>query len=202
MAEAAREFLKMYMRDTLQWGTTLCTKCQLPAAGNVNMIKYMFTGGITQQVFQDILRDVGDLSLAYSGYLFLMARMAYYDWLPYFNVEDKSMISWFSRAQFPQRYRGLSIVIAVLAAHFLLIVAVMVTFFTKTKASRIGDNAWQCLAQAQYPTLEGYLQTSTMSKDSDVKSAMGQQRSDDNMVKLRLIEWLFDSSSGVDRGAK
>lgn len=133
MAEAEQEFLKMYMRYTLQWGTTSCTKCQLPAADNVSMIKYMFTGGITQQVFQKNLRDVGNLSLAYSGYLFLMARMACYDWLPYFDIEDKPMISWFSRAQFPQRYHGLSIVIAVLTAHFLLIVAIMVTFFPKPR---------------------------------------------------------------------
>lgn len=76
---SAQGFLKMHIRDKVMWEGDLCARCKLPADDPVSATRFIDTGGITQQVFQDILKDVGDLSLAYSGFLFLMARMAHYD---------------------------------------------------------------------------------------------------------------------------
>lgn len=189
-ATAPQEFLKYYVRDKYSWDTNLCTKCTMPSDDPAAVTKVMVSGGTTQQIFQEVLRDVGEMHLALQAYVFMLARVAYYDWMPYFDLRADPTVSWFQRAIYPQSHRGLTIVTCVLAVHFLIVACITIMFFSRTKTSRIGDNAWQCLAQAQSAALERHLKVSTMARDGDVKQGMSKRKVDAKLVKLKLVNRL------------
>lgn len=77
-SKTPQEFLKIYVRDKYCWETTLCTKCALPADDPIAVVTVTVSGGTTQQIFQDVLRDLGEIHLAFQAYVFMLARSKFH----------------------------------------------------------------------------------------------------------------------------
>ncbi|KAK7430693.1 hypothetical protein QQZ08_002737 [Neonectria magnoliae] len=123
-------------------------------------------------------------------YFTLIGRMTYCDMLAYFDIGDRAMISWFRSAQFPKTSWGLSAVIGPLVVHLVLVAFISFVFLTGTEVSRVGDNAWQCLTQANYGEMRDEFWGLTHKEDGDVKKLLKAEGLDGAVHVGALEEYL------------
>ncbi|KAK2600795.1 hypothetical protein N8I77_010302 [Diaporthe amygdali] len=178
-----QNFLAMVSKDTYSWGTWMCADCGMDFVNHSAInISYVPNNALQEQIFQDVVQTTGDTSRAWQAYYTILGRLAYYETLPYFDVEANV-----SEIQFPQSSRGLAAVCAMLFVHVGLIVLVTTAFLMKTRISRIGDNAWLNLVQADLAAMEIVFKASSTMKDGDVEKEVivqGMKRSVVHIGKL------------------
>lgn len=110
--------------------------------------------------------------------------MAYYDRLPFFDVNNTARISWYQSTHFPQKSLGLWIVIGVLCAHLFLVMIITCCFLFMTKVSRVGNNIWQSLAQINYDDEDDLLRNLTTKNDKEVEDLFKKEGLDRRTVSL------------------
>ena len=141
-----------------------------------------------QQIFQEIMRTTADSALAWQAFFTLLGRMAYYAKLPYFDVSDGPIVSWFQSEQFPRFSRGFKAVVVVVGLHLLIVTSIAVVFVTKTKVSCVGDNAWQCLPQLNSDEADEVFRCLTMSTDGDVKKKLVTKGMENEIFYIERVE--------------
>lgn len=147
-----------------------------------------YISGATQQIFMNIAQQSQDLSLAFSGYFTILARMMYYDALPYFNIPNQSAISQFEMALFPKRFTDLVIVLSVLSVHVVIIIAIIIVFLRQTRMSRIEDAAWQAIGQVVCEETQDLLKGAMMMPDSVVEKRIVETGIKDIIVVLKVLD--------------
>lgn len=170
-----QNLLQSNSRNDDLFGNFLCEACGphfISPNSDIPGVFYQLNNHLHNQFFQDVIRTTNNSALACQAYFTNIGRIAYYDMLPYFDVRDSPLISSFQSAQFPRSPRGLVAVLLVLCVHLILVGLITVIFFTYTKVSRLGDNAWQSLAQAHSDETEEVLCSATSMKDGEVKELL------------------------------
>ncbi|KAI3391173.1 hypothetical protein diail_7805 [Diaporthe ilicicola] len=168
-----QNFLAMNSKDTYSWGTWMCTDCGMDFVNqSAANISYINNSALQEQIFQDVVLTTGDTSRAWQTYYTILGRLAYYETLPYYDVETTVSVTSFRNIQFPQSSRGLAAVCAVLCVHVGLIILVTTAFLTKTRISRIGDNAWLNMVQTDLAAMENVFRASSTMKDGDVEKEL------------------------------
>ncbi|KAG8158818.1 hypothetical protein KVR01_011261 [Diaporthe batatas] len=180
-----QNFLAMASKDTYSWGIRMCNGCQLfwPDKYTYN-ITYVNNDDLQVQIFQEVIRSTRDTAKAWQARYTILGRLAYYETLPYYDVETASSVASFRNIQFPQSSRGLVTVCTMLCAHVGLIILITTTFLTKTRVSRIGDNAWLNLVQADLAPMESIFKASSTMKDSDVEKEAVAQGLNRRIIRL------------------
>lgn len=132
---------------------------------------------------QGIFESTLDPSLAVQTYIFAQLRMAYYEFRSSFTNYKTITTTSFESRSFPQRGRGITIVIITISVHFALIILVAILFCTGTRYSLL-DNAWPTISQLATSTTEDIFRVSTLAKDYDVQRMLS--RSDIAQRRARI----------------
>ncbi|KAL1859027.1 hypothetical protein Daus18300_009665 [Diaporthe australafricana] len=171
-----QNFLALVSKDTYSWGVWMCNKCGVDWYREYTYnISYASNDALQDQIFQEVIQSTRDTSRAWQAHYTLLGRLAYYQTLPYYDVKTNASVTSFRDVQFPQSSRGLAAVCAVLFVHLGLIVLVTTAFLTKTRVSRIGDNAWLNLVQTDLTAMEKVFKSSSTMKDGDVEKEVAAQ---------------------------
>ncbi|KAL2286919.1 hypothetical protein FJTKL_06432 [Diaporthe vaccinii] len=171
-----QNFVAMASKDVYSWGTWMCAECGMDFANDsVANISYVTNNDLQQQIFQDVLQTTKDTSKAWQAYYTILGRLAYYETLPYYDFEASASVTSFRNIQFPWSGRGLAAVCAVLFVHVGLIALITTAFLAKTRVSRIGDNSWLNLVQADLAPMENVFKASPTMKDGDLEKETTKQ---------------------------
>ncbi|KAF5027137.1 hypothetical protein F66182_763 [Fusarium sp. NRRL 66182] len=186
----SQNLIRPFLKEKDKKGSLMCAKCGLKFFGDKDgpRMDYQVNNMVQQQIFQDVLSTTTNLAKAWQAFFTLIGLMAYYDRLPFFDVEDTIKISWYQSMHFPQRFYGLWAVIGALAAHVLLVIIITCCFVTMTEVSRVGDNIWQCIAQINYKDEDDILRSLTTKSDAEVKELLVKQDLHKQTVNLQIIE--------------
>lgn len=180
-----QNFVMMASKDVYSWGTWMCSECGMEflnqSAANIS---YVINNDLQQQIFQDVLQTTRDASRAWQAYYTILGRLAYYETLPYYDFEADASVTSFRNIQFPQSSRGLAAVCVVLCVHVGLVILVTTAFVMNTRVSRIGDNAWLNLVQADLTPMENVFKASLTMKDGDLEKEMIVQEMKNSIVRL------------------
>lgn len=125
-----------------------------------------YVTGATQQIFIDVIQKTGNIGLALSDYMTILARAMYYDTLPYFDIAAETTFHQFESGLIPKRFTGFIIVLGALLVHICIVTAITIVFLTRTHVSRIGDAAWQAVAQVHFQELRSLLPEALMASDA------------------------------------
>ena len=129
---------------------------------------FTFLSSLQSDLFVDVLKETRNPALAMQSLLTSLTRMAYYEWLPTFNVKQDLKIKSFKSCQVPQSHRGFTIVMTTLLIHHILFAIVALLFFKKTRYSML-NNAWQAISQVTSPSTAQMLEQATMIQDKTVR---------------------------------
>lgn len=180
-----QNFVAPASRDVYSWGTWMCAECGMDFVNHSAInISYATNNDLQQQIFQDVLQTTRDTSKAWQAYYTILGRLAYYETLPYYDYEANASVTSFRNIQFPQSSRGLAAVCAVLCVHVGLIALVTTAFLAKTRVSRIGDNSWLNLVQADLAPMENVFKASPTMKDGDLEKEMTAQGLKNSATRL------------------
>lgn len=180
-----QNFVALASKEVYSWGTWMCTECGMDFVNNsAANISYVKNNDLQQQIFQDIIQTTRDTSRAWQAYYTILGRLAYYETLPYYDFEANASVTSFKNIQFPRSSRGLAAVCAVLCVHVGLIILVTTAFLVKTRVSRIGDNSWLNLVQADLEPMENVFRASPTMKDGDLEKEMISQGMKKCIVRL------------------
>lgn len=180
-----QNFVAMASKDVYSWGTWMCSACGMEflnqSAANIS---YVINNDLQQQIFQDVLQTTRDISRAWQTYYTILGRLAYYETLPYYEFAANASVTSFRNIQFPQSSRGLAAVCAVLCVHVGLVILVTTAFVMNTRFSRIGDNAWLNLRQADLTPMENVFKASSTMKDGDLEKETIVQGMKNSIIRL------------------
>ncbi|KAK2756829.1 hypothetical protein CKAH01_17114 [Colletotrichum kahawae] len=183
-----QDFIQNALGDWKTRGNILCNECDLNIRTGFDSANFL--PGITpiepyfmqdffqnnsrlhNDIFQDVVQNTKSTVGALQAYYTIIARQAYYDLLPYFDVTAESYVSQFTNVPFPRTLRGLIAVAIILLVHISLVVVITLCFITRTKVSRLGDNAWQTLAQSASGDVGEIVGGMAMSTDDEVKELL------------------------------
>ncbi|KAL1638825.1 hypothetical protein SLS58_008530 [Diplodia intermedia] len=139
-------------------------------------------GVLMRQILNDSSHDP---ARALSAALTVLARMHFYDAAATFNAPvDGATGVFFEMKSFPQRVRGLAAVMAVCAAH-VLVVAAVAACFTRATAYSLLDNSWASAAQMQTESVGEILRTATALRDRDVEGMVRGAGKGERRVRVR-----------------
>lgn len=182
----SQNFVAMVSKDTYSWGTWMCKSCGMDFVNQSNVnISYVANNKLQEQIFQDVIRTTSDTSKAWQAYYTILGRLAFYQTLPYYDIEDTPAIARFRDVQFPRSMRGLAAVVAALCVHIFLVVLITAAFLVRTRVSRVGDNAWLNLAQTNLPAMEDVFKASSTMRDGDLKKELAAQGMKNDIVRIR-----------------
>ncbi|KAF6821776.1 hypothetical protein CMUS01_11339 [Colletotrichum musicola] len=121
-------------------------------------------------LFHDVMNTTGSLAEALQAVLMVTQQMEYYEHPPQAREVWRSPASYVMAEEkvLPVQWLGFSVVVGMIAIHFLLLITAAVLFLMFTKASWIG-NVWMSLGQVVSAETEDIIQKSTCKDDSEVK---------------------------------
>jgi hypothetical protein len=97
-------------------------------------------------IFNNTLAETDSPAYAVQAQLTTLLRLAYYAWLPPFDVESNVTTASFSSVLAPVSKRGFWAVMGLVVAHIGITVIVVILFLARTKFSFLG-NPWTAFAQ-------------------------------------------------------
>jgi hypothetical protein len=165
-----------------------CTNCSRNIEGPVSFStgnRILDMNIVQATLFENILTDTGDPSLALQAQLTSLLRMAYYDWVPLFDWNSTQTTTSFVDRQLPASQTGLWIIVGFLAAHFVLVTGVLVWFCRSTKFTLL-DNAWQVVAQIHSSETKQLLTDPSVSIATDAQIQEKIQQAGQSHLRLRL----------------
>ncbi|KAF6810113.1 hypothetical protein CSOJ01_06525 [Colletotrichum sojae] len=121
-------------------------------------------------LFHDVMKTTGSLAEALQAVLMVTQQMEYYEHAPQAPELWKSAASYIitEKKVLPVQWLRFSVVVGMIAVHFLLLITAAVFFLTFTKASWIG-NVWMSLGQVVSAETEDIIQKFTCKDDTGVK---------------------------------
>ena len=137
-------------------------------------------------LFQQLLQNQGSIAFALQSILTIFTGMTYYDQLQQFNSPNKIDTTPFILVNRPHSIRGLVAVTAVLAAHLLLMGAILYLFLSQAVMSTIG-NSWQTLAQIMRGDALELVKVADLATDKAVEEKVKQERWQRRLVGLKLF---------------
>lgn len=149
-------------------------------------------------LFENILTDTGDPSLALQAQLTSVFRTAYYDSVPLFDWNSRQTTTSFVDRQLPASQTGLWIFVGFVAAHLILVISILVWFCRRTKFTLL-DNAWQVVAQIHSSETEQLLTDPSISMTTDAQVQDKIQQAGESHLRLRLRR--VDNSGRVGLGS-
>ncbi|KAM0342889.1 hypothetical protein ACHAPU_009093 [Fusarium lateritium] len=184
-----QNFIRDSLKVKIATGAFMCMRCGLEFKGeNSPHIGYQINNLVQQQIFQDVMRITRDSARAWQAFFTNIGRMAYYDRLPFFDLEKKARTSWFQNAQFPGASRGFWAVIVLTCIHVGLTALIVLWFIMKTELSRAGNNIWQCIAQTNYDGDKDLLRSAMTLEDDGMKTLLEKEGLNQRYVRLRVTK--------------
>ncbi|RSM03321.1 hypothetical protein CEP52_007446 [Fusarium oligoseptatum] len=119
---------------------------------------------------QEVLRVTQDPAQAIQALAFRFSQMLYYAHQPRFNIRRPVTTIGASEMLIPTQWTGLSVVLATLSVHFIVLNIATILFVLCTKASLLG-NAWQVISQMISPETKEVMDTPSVDtmRDKDVE---------------------------------
>ncbi|KAK3681557.1 hypothetical protein B0T22DRAFT_433792 [Podospora appendiculata] len=105
-------------------------------------------------LFQSILETTGNVAFAMQSLLTVLQQMAYYDWLPVFDVSDTAVTGFSADVNIPTGWTGFAVVTAVIGLHLFTVLLSTVLFLAFTSRSLLGS-AWPAVTQVLSMETEG-----------------------------------------------
>ena len=119
-------------------------------------------------VFNDTLTETNSPALALQAVLTMALRMSYYDWIPLFDAESGTTMTFFESALIPIYRRGFWAVITIVSIHVVISIIAIIGFITRTQQSLL-KNSWQVIAQiAKNQEVSEVLQRAEVATDSEI----------------------------------
>ncbi|KAF2140551.1 uncharacterized protein K452DRAFT_359604 [Aplosporella prunicola CBS 121167] len=143
--------------------------------------------GVQAAIFQDILKETNDPSLALQAQLTNLVRMIYYDALTMFSHNTTAITTTFETHVYPKYRRGIIAIFVNIGAHIAFMTTVIALFATCTRYSLL-DNAWAALAQISTRATEGLLRTATLKSDDQVQAQLKENGRSREAVRIQLID--------------
>lgn len=92
----------MVSKDTYSWGVRTCRRCGLVWSEKYDYnITYHDNDALQDQIFQEVIESTRDTSKAWQAHYSILGRLAYYQTLPYYDVETNVSVKAFRNIQFP-----------------------------------------------------------------------------------------------------
>ncbi|KAE9379748.1 hypothetical protein N431DRAFT_478669 [Stipitochalara longipes BDJ] len=182
------QFLSFENNAGRQLLAVACTNCTRNVAGPVSFStgnRILDMNIVQATLFENILTDTGDPSLALQAQLTSLLRMAYYDWVPLFDWNSTQTTTSFVDRQLPASQTGLWIIVGFMAAHSIMVTCVLVWFCRSTKFTLL-DNAWQVVAQIHSSETEQLLTDRSISIATDTQVQAKIQQAGQSHLRLRL----------------
>jgi hypothetical protein len=180
------QFLRSEQSPGRQLLAVACTNCSRTGEGSFSTgSRYLDMNIVQATLFENILADTGDPSLALQAQLTSLLRMAYYDWVPLFDWNSTQITTSFVDRQLPASQTGLWIIIGFMAAHWILVLSILVWFCRSTKFTLL-DNAWQVVAQMYSSETEQLLKDPSLSITTDAQIREKIQKAGESHLRLRL----------------
>ena len=140
--------------------TAFCLGC---AQGYLRQANIVMVG-----VFNDTLTETNSPALALQAVLTMALRMSYYDWIPLFDAESGTTMTFFESALIPIYRRGFWAVITIVSIHVVISIIAIIGFITRTQQSLL-KNSWQVIAQiAKNQEVSEVLQRAEVATDSEI----------------------------------
>ncbi|KAH8781921.1 hypothetical protein BGZ57DRAFT_285238 [Hyaloscypha finlandica] len=122
-------------------------------------------------IFQDIIQKTSNPALALQTLLTILTQMAFYDFLPQFDVNLPAQFSLSTIVNIPHQWKGFGTMVAVLAVHLFVLSLTALLFFLNTKHSLLG-NSWQAVAQVVSERTRPILNQSFDMTDREVEKVL------------------------------
>lgn len=121
-------------------------------------------------LFHDVMNTTGSLAEALQAVLTVTQQMEYYEDAPQRRELWRSSASYIMAEEtvIPVQWLGFSVIVGMIAIHFLLLIITAVLFLMFTRASWIG-NVWMSLGQVVSAETEDIIRKSTHMDDGEVK---------------------------------
>ncbi|KAI1396888.1 hypothetical protein F4819DRAFT_503985 [Hypoxylon fuscum] len=144
---------------------------------------------VTAKFFTEAMR-ISDNSPAssLSALLTLLSSLAYYDQLPFLQKSGTADVISFVTTSYPQSWRGLATVIALLVAHSLICVVVLALFVTQTELTRLG-NVWSCVSQVYGTETRDLIWDGTLSSDTKIQTLLDERDMAQRLVRISMMDY-------------
>lgn len=135
------------------------------------------------EIFQRVFQETGNPALAMQALWTILHQMAYYDWLPQYDITAPASIRMFEDMYLPVRWTGLSIILGLLGLHALIMIIAVVMFLWKTETSML-RNSWQAISQVVSPHTADAIHHGSGMTNKEMKAAMEDGRIDDGWMRI------------------
>jgi hypothetical protein len=156
----------------------LCTYCFTGDPANMLPTE---THNAHVSVFQDAMKDTGNLALALQAHFTTTLQMAYYDTYPQFNVTAPADMVSFVEVLRPMQFKGFAAVHAVIHVHVILCFLITIQFLTLGRFSILG-NVWHAVSQLFTEEVQSVLVNTSMATDDEVYAWLKKEGKHDIMV--------------------
>lgn len=155
--------------------------CNSAVFGGVNLVSRFLV-----DVFQDICRTTGRVSLALQAHFTTLMLMAYYDNIFEFTYTAPANVESFVPVDLPQSFMGLIAVTAVICVHSILVVLCTIQFVLSTRYSMLG-NAWQTVTQVFTPETESIFTMGGILSDEQARKELNSEGMKHKSIVLRPL---------------
>ncbi|KAF2029569.1 hypothetical protein EK21DRAFT_89660 [Setomelanomma holmii] len=138
-------------------------------------------------ILQDTLRSTSNPAIGIQAVTHVVMQNAYYDWFANYDLNSTATYSMTESRYIPVIWMHFTVVAALLALHFVLLITAVVLFFTKTDVSLLG-NAWQAVAQVYSNDTAAAFQHGTMATDEEVRHSVKSTGFHKSRVMIRRSE--------------
>lgn len=97
-------------------------------------------------IFTQTLKKTSNPALALQALNTVLTQVMYYDALPRFEISGPAQYRTVSSVNVPARWTGFTVIMVLLATHFIVVIAAIAVFLLTTEHSQLGST-WQAVAQ-------------------------------------------------------
>lgn len=137
----------------------------------------------TAALFQQMMQKTNNPALALQGLWTNLFTMAYYDFLPEYNLDGLARFEMTSDVELPTMSRALCVVLGLLGMHFALILISLVLFLTRTEMSLLG-NAWQAVSQVMSTDTAEAVHRATNETDGELRGSLRRHGKAGGAIKI------------------
>ncbi|KAI1092118.1 hypothetical protein F5B19DRAFT_232902 [Rostrohypoxylon terebratum] len=141
---------------------------------------------VLQKFFIESMDFTNSPASSLSGLLTVLSAIAYYELSPLFRKSGTGVVTEFEVVTYPQSWSGLTTVVALLTAHFLVCMVILRTYLTKTRLTRLGSS-WSSVAQMHSAGTKALVQDGTLASDDEVKKYLSEKGRAQRLVRLSLV---------------
>ncbi|RYP74672.1 hypothetical protein DL769_003985 [Monosporascus sp. CRB-8-3] len=170
----------------------LCTNCltDIYAPGNTRAVNHRLAS-----IFMDSLEETNSPAVALQAVFTVLTQIAYYNFVPYFDILEKGTITITESYYIPARSIGFASVVALLLIH-LILVTMAVACFASWSSHTLLSNIWQAFTQAAVVIDENGLYNATTIPDEDIHRSLKEQGRDREEWHLTAVTQYYREPMG------